>query len=700
MTTEEKLSMWKARLDDAKAKYDKEVEKMERRDRLYEGDNHLRDIARGDTSRQTPHVRNIVAELIEAEIDSSIPQPKVTAMRKKDEPKAKLIEDMLRNELDRLPMEVLNDQAERTVPIQGGALWLLEWDNTDVSHSTVGEIALSLLNPREVVPQDGVYTGIEDMDWFIVRVPQTKAYIKARYGKDVSDKSEEEPDLKAGDDSDTADDLVTQYMAYYRNDDGGIGLYSWVCDTVLEDLEDYQARRLKRCANCGETEPSDAEINEDEGGKKVCPNCGSTEWEESTEDYEIIHHEIMRNFGLPPIPGDVPRVTDSGVNPDGTPFVNSVVEPTRIPFYKPDIYPIILQKNVSVYGQFLGTSDVDLIADQQNTVNRVEKKIIDKLMNGGSYMTLPEDTDIPDDDTEEKKVIRIDSPDQLAKMKVLDMEGSIQQDIQYLDYIYEEARKLLGITDSFQGRKDTTATSGKAKEFAAAQTAGRLESKRIMKQAAYAALFEAMFKFKLAYADEPRSVVSDDDHGERHYQDFNRYDFLEQDENGEWYWNDRFLFSCDTSAPLAQNREAMWQETRANFQTGAFGDPADIRTLILFWHKMEVLHYPDAADTRTYLEDILRQQEEAARQQQMAMAQQQAQQAAMAQAQAQAQNDQALQQAQLQTLQRARQDAQRDAAAMAGERRSQNAEARESMNFIDQRNQMMDQARANRPEQR
>lgn len=83
----------------------------------------------------------------------------------------------------------------------------------------------------------------------------------------------------------------------------------------------------------------------------------------------------------------------------------------------------------------------------------------------------------------------------------------------YLAQIYEEARQVIGITDSFQGRKDTTATSGTAKEFSAAQAAGRLESKRVMKDAAYAALFEAMFKFKLAYADEPRPVVSHDIEG-------------------------------------------------------------------------------------------------------------------------------------------------------------------------------------------
>ena len=112
-----------------------------------------------------------------------------------------------------------------------------------------------------------------------------------------------------------------------------------------------------------------------------------------------------------------------------------------------------------------------------------------------------------------------------------------------------------------------------------------------------------MFKFMLAYADEPRPVTSKDSQGNVEYGVFNRYDFLEQDDAGQWYWVDDFLFSCDTSAPLANNREAMWQETRMNFQQGAFGDPASLDTLILFWTKMELLHYPGAGDTKTYLQN-------------------------------------------------------------------------------------------------
>ena len=45
----------------------------------------------------------------------------------------------------------------------------------------------------------------------------------------------------------------------------------------------------------------------------------------------------------------------------------------------------------------------------------------------------------------------------------------------------------------------------------------------------------------------------------------------------------------------------MWQETRLNLQQGAFGDPAALDTLILFWGKMAQLHYPGAEETKRYL---------------------------------------------------------------------------------------------------
>ena len=670
----QKLHLWQDRLARNQSAYDGEVSKMDSREALYKGTNAMTALVPNEKKTATQHVRNICAELIEAQTDSNIPQPKVTARREQDEDKAKLIEDMLRNELDRMPFEQLNDIMERTVPIQGGGAFLVEWDNTQRTHFTIGEMAVSTLHPKQIVPQDGVFTGIEDMDYIILKIPQTKEYIKRKYKVEVEDEREQEPEIKGTGGASTADDLVTQYIAYYRNEKGGIGLFSWVNDTQLEDLEDYQARRLRRCTKCGAVEPLDtsdeqliaslppngesyaerstssfsdetrfAGLSPDRDGEnksatrqaplhtgaKVCPHCGASSWEETTEEYEELYLPVKRSDDSE-IPGATPMAQPSETMTDelGLPVMETVQVPTRVPFYKPDIFPVILQKNVSVYGQFLGDSDIDKIADQQNTTNRIESKIIDKLVKSGSYITLPDEASIKVD-ADDMKVIRPGNAATKSLIDVYDLQGNVEQDLVYLNQVYEEARQVIGVTDSFQGRTDRTATSGKAKEFAAAQSAGRLESKRVMKDAAYAALFEAMFKFKLAYTDEPRPVVSNDIHGNTQYETFNRYDFLEQDAAGEWCWNDQFLFACDTTAPLASNREAMWQETRLNLQTGAFGDPASMSTLILFWTKMELLHYPGAGETRAFLEEELKRQQQQQQiqmqMQQMQMRQQQAQ---------------------------------------------------------------------------
>jgi len=254
-----KLRLWQERLADNQTAYQQQADQMGNRESLYQGVRELRAILPEQQTLESGHIRNIVAELIEGQVDSNLPQPKVTARRQQDELKAKLIEDMLRNELDRINFEEINDLMSRTVPIQGGGFLLVEWDNSKRTHNTIGEVCVSAVHPKQVVPQDGVYSGIEDMDYIILKLPQTKEYIRRRYGVDVDSEGESEPGIKSAVESTPADDLVTQYIAYYRNDDGGIGLYSWVNDTQLEDLDDYQARRLRKCAKCGATEPLDSE---------------------------------------------------------------------------------------------------------------------------------------------------------------------------------------------------------------------------------------------------------------------------------------------------------------------------------------------------------------------------------------------------------------------------------------------------------
>lgn len=656
------LRVWQERLQDSDRVWSGEVAKMDAREKLFAGDRTLKPVVKGDKRDLTsPHRRNIIFENIESQVSSSIPQPKVTPKREKDEKLAHLIENFIRNELDRMKFEEMNDQDERTVPIQGGSLWHIEWDNTKRSHIAVGVAQVSLLHPKQLAPQPGVYAGVESMDWVILKIPTTKETIRRKYGVSVSEEGESEPDIRSTGSEDDSKDAVTQYIGYARNENGGIDRYSWVNDIELENLKDYQARRLPSCSRCGRIRPMRGQVicnnvagmvpglpgqaeqirSEVHAGRLLantladslmlpqaaeegflsgvpmgaepdpavtydggaCPWCGSNEWTQQEQAFENIVLPLKTAMGNE-IPGEHLSVDELG---------NAMMVPTKVPFYRPDIYPLVLRKSVSMYGQLLGSSDVDMIEDQQNTTNRLEKKILDRLMGAGSLITLPPKAHIVVDPEDNKKLY-LQNPSDKAFIDTFDFKGNLQYEMAYLNQVYEESRQILGITDSFQGRKDPTATSGKAKEYSAAMAAGRLESKRVMKNAAYATLFELIFKFYLAYADEPRPVTYRNSQGQMVYAEFNRYDFLEQDEDGNWHWNDQFLFSCDTSAPLANNREAMWQETRMNLQTGAFGDPGSTETLILFWSKMEMLHYPGAGETKSFLEEKLKREQAQAQQ--------------------------------------------------------------------------------------
>ena len=574
-TVQQDLAFWKDRYEKARNAYAPELEEMERRERLYLGEKEIRTPSGTTAAKSATNVRNIVFELVESQISSIIPQPKVTAVNPQNQQNARKIEDKLRNELDRLPMEVLNDQQERTTPIQGGSMILVEWDSTGGGHCTAGEISLRLLHPRQVIPQPGVYE-LSEMDYLFVELTQSREALEKRYGVPI----EETSPLLEQEDPIAQQELVTQIIAYYRGENG-IGRFSWVGDQVLEDLEDYLARRVRVCCSCGRTLQT---------WERSC-GCGGTKSRKKILRFETPGTDIVREGRE-----TIPAISGTGASR----------HPTLLPYYRMRRYPIVLRRNVSVYGKFLGGSDVQILDDQQNTIKKLATKVEEKLLKGGSYVLLPRGKTIRRTD-EELKVIELESPEQKAMIDVLTVQADVSRDMAMLEQNYQWAKSTLGINDSFQGKADDTAVSGKAKEFAANQSAGRLESKRVMKQASYSELFEVMFQMLLCCADEPRPVLSRDVHGQPVYSTFSKYDFLERDAAGEWYYNDSYLFSTDVAGTMAGNREAMWQETRVNYRDGAFGTPGSPQALLMFWEVMESLSYPLAAQMKSQMEDLLRQ---------------------------------------------------------------------------------------------
>lgn len=653
----ETVSLWQERLEKNLSAYAAEQEKMQRREAQYRGERKLTPLTENDRKygyqKETSHVWNITAENIESEIDSSIPMPKVTPMRREDEHLARMIENMLRNELDRLPTEELNDESERITYKQGGCLYLPEWDTSKRTHTTVGENTLKCVHPMQFVPQNGVQE-IDEMEYYFWLIPVTKGYVRRRYGVDVGDMQEEMPEVRSEEES-TAEDVVTLKIAEYRNEDGGVGRFAWVGNLEVENLPDCQARILRRCKKCGQTEadsayidlseptqdgsyPEDAEKRKPRKG--VCSFCGANSWEDVVETSRKVRLDELDELGVnqaitqrlraergfgkifyrpeeqitEPAAMDAMQATMGSLGAQEVPMqeiapaeeapapeAESYEEEIEIPYYKPDIFMAVLRRNVTAHGKFLGESDCDKIADQQNTINRLEQKTIDRLMKAGSKITLPDSTHLRVD-PQDNGIWYVGNAADASLIAVRDFQADITPNMAMLTQAYEESRRLIGMTDSYQGRTDPTAQSGKAKEFAAAQSAGRLESKRVLKKAAYARIFERMFKNQLAYCEEKRPLRYRDDQGNQEYEEWNSYAFLRMDDAGELYWNDQFLFSCDDASGLATNREAMWQETTAHLQSGAFGDPRSIDTLILYWTKMEEDHFPGAGKIKGMLE--------------------------------------------------------------------------------------------------
>ena len=577
---------------------------------------------------QASYVRNITYELIESQVTSYLPTPNVTArvVSDRNERNAKAIETLLRSKRNELPFESLNDMDERYNPIYGGSVWLVEWDESIVTPTTAGDVKISCLSPRHFCGQPGIF-DVADMEYCFVTFETTKEDICRRYDVEWAKADEAESDTRSEDDN-----TATLYVCYYKDEDEHICQYVWSGDIELLDIEDYYARKTKVCKKCGQKE-------------QLC-KCDKPKLESFSEEEEEIGRDIALSDGsiLPAMSvviGDdgMPvmetrrepvRAMDGAVAQEAEggvylPLMTDVpvpkMEPTVIPFYRIKTFPIVIRKNTSEEDNLLGQSDCAFIRPQQQAINKIESRIIEKLMESGVFPIVPEDFTDELDNSINKRVFRA-SESNFRLFSRMDLSVDISRDVAMADRIYDHAKRILGITDSFQGQHDASAQSGRAKQIQVQQAAGRLDSKRQMKNAAYAEIDRLIFLYYLAFSDEPRTATYKDSDGRWQNVRFSRYDFVERDKDGTYYYNDQYLFSADSSADVERQRDALWQANLQNYQAGTYGNPQDLRSLLMYWQTMERLHYPFAADNVERIRLLIQEQAQ--------MAQLQAQNAALA----------------------------------------------------------------------
>jgi hypothetical protein len=560
------LAMWKEKLEVARAEFN--IDLMDEREYLYLG---TRGVDANINSKQMPskyanNVYNIIYEFIETQVNNQIPQPSVRSVRPEFEEQARDIEDSIANKLKQMDTEEVTDANERITPVQGYSIMELCWNNDIKHHLYTGDMELYSRHPKQLITQPGVFR-LKNMDYFFVLSKVTPDYVKRRYGVDLSNQAEQYPDntgLPGVTKSSqlVADHTLTEIVAWYRDEDGDIGKFTWINDTVLEDLPKYYYRR-------------------DENGNPI--------------DTEIITQDITI--------GEIdPTTGQNVVIPAGT----------EVPYFIPKCYPFVIRRNVPKNFDFGGQSDVDVVRDQQDSIKKVVTKMEEKLIKGGSAIVHDENMNVTITD-QVYQVIK-GSTSQIASLKTIDLTADISKDLQYIQMQYKIAQSMLGITDSFQGKEDDTAKSGVAKQIQVQQASGRLQSKQFNKNAAYKELFELMFYFKLAFYDEPRPYITTDEYGKPQYKEFDRYKFLLRDADGQLYYNTDFLFSADVGSGLPKDSIFMYNQVTQMFQMQAIDK-------LQYWTILEYLNFPMAKQIKSQIEQ---QQQLEAQMQQMQQMQAQA----------------------------------------------------------------------------
>ena len=555
-----KLEFFKALYQCAENAYTQRQEEFDRAMRQYKGSPEI-----DGSNEEATTVRNITYEIVESQVSSHIPSPKAdaTSYSEKRGRNAMSIERLCRSIRHKLPFDEMNDIDERYTYIYGGSVWYVDWDNSSEYMGEVGGVKIECLSPRDFIPQPNIY-DIDDMEYCFLKFVTTRSELTRRYGIPEEKTALADFEFEYSQDTDVSDTVKT-VTCFYRDDDGEIGRFIFSGDLILSDIPHYYMRKKRICKNCGYEE-------------EIC-RCKSKHIEARDVEYESLiyspHHEDDKM-------------------------------PMEIPYYVPRLFPIAIRKNTSAEKQLFGQSDCDYIRPEQQAINKIESRILQKLLRAGITPIVPEDASISLNNSVFGQVIKMKPGESVAQYGKVDTTPNIAQDIAEAERLYDHAKRVIGISDAFQG-VDTGAyaESGYAKQLRINQASGRLESKRKMKHAAYARIDKIIFSLYLAFADEPRRLSYKDVYGKVRETEFSRYDFIELDfASGKYFYDDAYLFSVDLNSGNEYQREALWQRNLENLKAGTLGDPGDPATLLRYWQCQERAHYPYARENVEYFSDI------------------------------------------------------------------------------------------------
>jgi hypothetical protein len=458
------------------------------------------------TTEDARQVVNIIFQLIESQIDVNLPMPAVESKEELDsEGRKRMIEGQLTYMAADANLRRINTENERIVKKNGLGYFKVGYNPNFKAHTYVGKIETTNPHPGNVVLQPGVYK-IKDMDYMFHIENRTIPYICRTYGEEFREELETE-NLEYGQldyfvaESEYYHDEKSKKLsvveAWYKDNDGDVGLFTWVGDTVLRDKPKFYYKR------------------DDQGN--------------------IIEHDEVEVV--------------MGQDEMGVPMRQTV----KVKCHIPDYFPFIPWYNIPREKSPRGLSDPLIIFDQQEGIKKLLSMEEKKQIMGTTKIFVRKGSSAATRITNATMQI-IETEDPVSDVVTKDLktpDGSLVN----LYQIYRQAAKeALGITEASQGRAENANLSGRALEQLAAQTQGRLGVKSEEKDIAYTELYRTWYDFLLAFADMRmpfRSETKDANQDTKAV--FGYWDkglLVKQDDSGEWYYPEFDIFvQAETALP-------------------------------------------------------------------------------------------------------------------------------------------------------
>lgn len=540
---QEKLESWKKKLNEAMSKHDVFRANCSAWDALYNGtkevdtvsSQYVSDKVVGKT-KQARQVVNLVFQLIESQIDTSIPQPRVDAMEEEDKDKTDMVEGQLTYMTQGTEMERVNSENERIVKKNSLAVFKVNYNPDFKAHSFRGRIETTNPHPANVIPQPGVYK-VADMDYIFQIETRTLDYVCRKYGEEFREVLEEEA-AEFGYLENFSENIsqtgekgqLSIVEAWYKDKEGDIGKLTWCNETILDDKPKFFYKR-------------------DESGNII-----------ETEQLEI--ESVDQLTGQP------------------------TTEVIEVECHAPKRFPFVIQYNIPKEKSFYGLSDPFIVRDQQEGIKKMLSMQEEKLIMGTTKIITRKGSGIKDKLTNAISQI-LETDDPTADIKVVDLktpDNSLTEQYQ----IYTQAAKdALGVTEASQGRAESSTLSGKALEQLASYSQGRQSVKIFEKQLAYKELYNLYYDFLLAFYDDkiPYKIQGTDNQPQYGY--FDKAKLAKQDITGTYYFPEFDIYiTADQGIP--KDKTFIMQSAQEILSAGAID-------AVEYWMIMENIGYPNAS---------------------------------------------------------------------------------------------------------